>query len=321
MLAFNHGATYAHVARTMTHPAPLTETDAAAASKLRGRLLVLAAALLWSTSGLFAKATIFDDWPVAQRGVLLAFWRAAFAATVLAPTVRRPRFRRPLVPLLICFAGMNVAYLTAMVQTTAANAIWLQSTAPWWVFGFSVLWIGEPIVRRDLVPLAFGVLGVGTILFFEVQGEAVGGVIFGLASGVCYAGVVLMMRQLRAENPGWIVALSHGVTALVLLPWLLLAGIWPSPAQLAVLALFGTVQMAVPYMLLFRGLRSVTGVEATAIGLAEPVLMPLWVFLAWGEQPAPWTLVGAALILAGLLLRYGVLERRVLRLSEGRAEG
>lgn len=291
----------------MPHPAVPPET-VAAPSKLSGRLLVLAAALLWSTSGLFAKATIFDDWPVAQRGMLLAFWRAAFAAAVLAPTVRRPRFRGLLVPLVVCFAGMNIAYLTAMVQTTAANAIWLQSTAPWWVFGFSVLWIGEPIVRRDLVPLAFGVLGVGTILFFEVQGEAVAGVVYGLASGVCYAGVVLLMRQLREENPGWIVALSHAATALVLLPWLLAAGIWPSPAQLAVLALFGAVQMALPYMLLFRGLRSVTGVEATAIGLAEPVLMPIWVLLAWGEQPAAWTLVGAALILAGLVLRYVVLE-------------
>jgi drug/metabolite transporter (DMT)-like permease len=294
----------------MTHPAPPLKIVAKQPSKLAGRLLALGAALLWSTSGLFAKATIFDDWPVEQRGVLLAFWRAAFAAAVLAPVVRRPRFRRSLVPLVACFAGMNITYLTAMVLTTAANAIWLQSTAPWWVFGFSVLWIGEPIVRRDLVPLGFGVLGVGTILFFEVQAEAVGGVTCGLASGACYAGVVLLMRRLRDENPGWIVTLSHAATALVLLPWIVTIDVWPSPTQLAVLALFGTVQMAVPYMLMFRGLRAITGVEATGIGLAEPVLTPLWVLLVWGEQPAPWTLAGAALILAGLLLRYVVLEVR-----------
>jgi len=263
---------------------------------------------MWSTSGLFGKATIFEDWPVEQRGVLLAFWRAAFAAAVLAPTVRRPRFRRSLVPLVVCFAGMNVTYLTAMVQTTAANAIWLQNTAPWWVFGFSVLLLGEPIVRRDLVPLGFGVFGVGTILFFEVQGEAVGGVACGLAAGASYAGVILLMRRLRDENPGWIVALSHAITALVVLPWIVRIDIWPSPAQLGVLALFGVVQMAIPYVLLFRGLRTITGVEATAIGLVEPVLMPIWVLLIWGEQAAPWTLVGAALILAGLLLRYVVLE-------------
>lgn len=303
----------------MTQPTPPSEAvidpvvelmpEPTGPSKTAGRLLILGAALLWSTSGLFAKATIFDDWPVEQRGVLLAFWRAAFAAIVLLPVVRRPRFRPALVPLMVCFAGMNITYLTAMVLTTAANAIWLQSTAPWWVFGISVLCMGERVARRDLVPLGFGVLGVGTILFFEVQGEAIGGVACGLAAGVSYAGVVLLMRQLRDENPGWIVALSHASTALVLLPWVAYIDIWPSPKQLVVLALFGTVQMAIPYMLLFRGLRAITGVEATAIGLAEPVLVPVWVLLVWGERAAPWTVAGAALILTGLLLRYVVFGR------------
>ena len=69
----------------------------------------------------FAKATIFDDWPVADRGLLLAFWRATFAALVLIPGVRRPRWNGYLVPLGLCFTGMNIAFLTAMTRTTAAN--------------------------------------------------------------------------------------------------------------------------------------------------------------------------------------------------------
>jgi drug/metabolite transporter (DMT)-like permease len=60
---------------------------------LRGRLLVLVAAVLWSTSGLFAKATTFEIWPAADRGVILAFWRAAFAGVLLLPAVRRPSRR------------------------------------------------------------------------------------------------------------------------------------------------------------------------------------------------------------------------------------
>jgi len=281
-----------------------------ASSKPLGRLLVLAGALMWSTGGLFAKCPVFDvdDWPIDSRGALLAFWRALFAAVVLAPTVRRPRWRGCLVPLMLCFVGMNIAYLTAMVETTAANAIWLQNTAPWWLFLLSVFLFREPIVRRDLIPLCFGVLGVGTILVFEMQGQAQSGVLWGVGSGVCYAGVILLMRQLRAENPAWLVALSHAVTALVLLPWVIHLDRWPTLGQLAVLAAFGTFQMAIPYILVIRGLRSISSQEAIAIALVEPVLLPLWVFLVWGETPAPWTLAGASLILLGLVLRYVVWE-------------
>lgn len=283
-------------------------------------MAVLGAALLWSTSGLFAKSPMFVEWSLETRGPMLAFWRAVFATMVLVPTIRRPRWRGLLVPLAICFAGMNVTYLTAMTQTTAANAIWLQSTAPWWVFLLSALLFREPVERRDLIPLGFGVLGVGMILGFEFahsEGIARLGTILGLTSGVFYAGVVVFMRQLRDENAPWLVALNHAVAALVLLPWVLWLDSWPSPKQLAVLACFGVFQMALPYLLLIRGLRAISSVEAMGIGLIEPVLIPMWVYLVWGETPAIWTIQGGALILTGLALRYVLVE--LLTRGKGKA--
>jgi drug/metabolite transporter, DME family len=238
----------------------------------------------------------------------MAFWRAAIAALVLLPAVRQPRWRPGLVPLGIAFTLMSVTYLTAMSQTTAANAIWLQSTCPWWVFLFSVVLFREPVVRHDLIPLCFGVAGVGTILFFEVQGQARLGVACGLAAGISYAAVVVLMRQLRSENAFWLVALNHGVAALMLLPWVIQYSPHPTPLQFVALLGFGVIQMAIPYLLLIRGLRAISSQEAVAIGMAEPILIPIWALLIRGEVPAPWTLAGAALILLGLVLRYVVWE-------------
>src|SRR5690348_10431689 len=90
------------------------------------RLLVLAAATLWSTSGFFVKAPHLSGWP----GPAIAFWRAVFACVVLWPLVRRPEWSWRLIPAAICFAAMNFTYLTAMAKGSAANAIWLQCTAP-----------------------------------------------------------------------------------------------------------------------------------------------------------------------------------------------
>ena len=129
-----------------------------------------------------------------------------------------------------------------MTLTTAANAIWLQSTAPWWVFLMAVFILREPIVRRDLIPLVFGLLGVGLILGFEFSqgtGHGTTGVICGLASGFFYSSVLICMRSLRGENPVWLVALCHLVAAGCLLPWMLSRGTWPSVPQLVVLAAFG----------------------------------------------------------------------------------
>lgn len=287
---------------------PTPSTHSTTLDKLVARLSMLVAALMWSTSGLFAKAPIFDGWSESVQGPLFAFWRAAFAALVLIPTVRRPRWKGYLVPLVLCFAAMNITYLTAMTRTTAANAIWLQSTSPWWVFLLTVLVLRHPVARRDLIPLCFGVLGVGTIVFFEIRGQATLGLACGVAAGVAYACVVIFMRQLRRENPAWLVAACHTVSAIIVLPWIIHLGVWPSLGQLAVLAAFGAFQMAFPYLLLVRSLRSISPQEVVAIGLLEPVLMPLWVFLVGWETPDWWTLVGASLILIGLVARYIVFD-------------
>ena len=67
--------------------------------------------------------------------------------------------------------------------------------------------------------------------------------------------------------------------------------------------------MGLPYVLFARGLKSVPSHEASGIGLLEPVLLPVWVFLAWRHAadyspPQWWTLVGGGLILAGLIVRF-----------------
>ena len=286
-----------------------------ASDRLRGRLLVLAAAILWSTSGFFAKAPLFEEWPVDQRGVCLAFWRALFACLLLVPLVRRPRLTWGLLPMALMFAAMNYTYLTSMTHTTAANAIWLQNVAPVWVFLIGVFLFRETVHPGDWTLVLCGALGVGFILFFEASGEQLTGVLYGLASSVFFAGVVLSVRQLRNIDPAWLIALNLATTAVLLGPWALTNGILPSGKQFAYLSAFGMFQLGLPYLLFARGVRKISGHEASGIALLEPILVPVWVFLAWGnastyQPPRWWTYVGGGLILLGLLLRYNPLAPR-----------
>jgi DME family drug/metabolite transporter len=282
------------------------------ADLVSARLLVLGAAVLWSTSGFFVKAPYLAGWP----GPVIAFWRAAFACVVLWPLVRRPRWSWRLLPAAVTFVAMNYTYLTAMAKGSAANAIWLQCTAPVWVLLIGVFVFGERAVWRDWLLIAFAAAGVTVILYYESQGESLEAVGWGLASGVFFAGVVLSLRQMRDMESAWIVAINHLTTAIVLAP-LALAPLWgegehfPAGIQWPLLAGLGIVQMGLPYVLFARGLKHISGHEATGIGLLEPLLVPVWVYLAWGDRPAWWTLVGGGMILSGLVIKYVGAGRQV----------
>jgi drug/metabolite transporter (DMT)-like permease len=128
-------------------------------------------------------------------------------------------------------------------------------------------------------------------------------VVFGLLSGLSYAVVVLSLRRLKQFDSSWLISLNLLFTAAALAPAALQADHQPSGWQLAVLAAFGIIQLGVPYVLFARGMRSVSSFQASGIMLAEPLLVPVWVFLFRGDRPQPWTVAGAALIMTGLVLR------------------
>jgi DME family drug/metabolite transporter len=275
------------------------------ANKNRARLTIVVVAVMWSSAGFLAQAPVFKDWcDPFWRGTVQAFWRSLFAAAVLIPFVRRPRWDVRLIPMMLCFAAMTTLYLSAINLTTAANAIWLQATAPAWVFLVGVFWYREAAIARDWRLLLLCMLGIGMILAFEIVGDQLPGVSCGLLSGVTFAGIMLLLRRLREYDSGWLIALNHIATAIILLPLVIWQGEWPTAPQWPYLIALGVFQLGIPYLLFARSVRVVPSHEASCIALLEPVLVPVWVFLAWGYMPRWWTILGGSLILAGLLLRY-----------------
>lgn len=276
----------------------------------RGRMLIIAAAVLWSTSGLFAKAPWFEQWPEESRGVLLAFFRSLFACLILAPLVRRPEFRRQMIPMCIAFAVMVWSFMAAMVYGPAANAIWLQYLSPAWVLLGTIVWLKEAPTRADFQMFGFCLAGVSLMVWMELsQGGTLLATSLAILSGISFAIVVLSIRTMADVDSAWLITLNHGTTALLLLPW-----VWTSHRVIGVhayvaLAAFGVLQMSVPYIMFARGLRRVTGAEASMLTLIEPILVPVWVYLAWHHHPSYasprwWTYAGGGLILLGLLRRY-----------------
>jgi drug/metabolite transporter, DME family len=280
-------------------------------SPARARLLIVAAAVLWSLSGAF-KSVLTHPTPLGLHEpplapAQIAFYRVFFAGLVLLPTIRRVdlSFRPAMIGMVLTFAAMNALFMRALTLGTAANAIFLQYTAPLWVYLAGILWLGEQPDRRSTVAVAAGMLGVAVILAGGGTTERLDVIGLALGSGVAYAGVLLWLRMLRGESPRWLTVLNHLGSALVLFPDAARFGL-PTTGQLAWLFLFGAIQMGLPYWLMARGLQSVSPAEASMLSLLEPILNPLWAYLVSPaeELPGTATWIGGALILSGIAYRY-----------------
>lgn len=283
-----------------------------AADVTRSRALLLVAALLWSIGGLLAKSPAIVEIPLDARSSVLACYRTLFAAAVLAPFVswRRVRWHRGLIPAAIAYAAMNILYLSALTRTTAAAAIFLQYTAVAWsvVLGWFVL--RERPRRADWIALAFACSGIASIVYWETSVQHATGNLIGLCSGVAYAGVIVSLRGLRTEDPVWVLMLSNLATGLCLLPWVSGLPLELRPAQWGILAAFGIVQVAIPYLLFAIAVHQVAAHEAAMLTLIEAVLNPLWVWLFVGEKASAATWIGGGLILSGLIVQQQLRRAR-----------
>lgn len=276
------------------------------------RLLVVAAAALWSLNGAFVKllrepnATGLSEPPV--DSLLIALYRTLFAGIFLLPLVRPGdvSFRPFMLVMMATFAAMNALFISALGMGSSANAIILQYTAPFWLFLAGLLWLGERADRRGVFTLVLAMLGVAVIVIGAGQDTdetALDAAVIALGAGVTFAGVILCLRLLRDASSQWLTVLNHLAAALVLTPFLVLRP-HPTLVQTLFLVLFGVIQMGVPYYMVSRALKRISAQEVGTITLLEPLLNPVWAYLAVGEVPAAATFWGGGLIIAALAWRY-----------------
>lgn len=279
-------------------------------------MFVIAAAVLWSTGGLFIKWTSLS-------GLELSFGRSLLAAVTVAIITRHEGFGLNKVTALasVLYAAFVLLFVLATKETTAANAIFLQYTAPVYLLILEPLFYKEKFRRRDLIVVTLCVIGMSLFFVGKLRPQDVTGNLLALASGLCFACYFLLLRHSKARLVNRASSAIYGNLLLVLIA--APAGLRALPQMnrhdaLSVIYL-GVIQIGLAYTLftvaMARGVRSL---DAGIVGYVEPVLNPVWVFLVLGERPSQWALVGGAIIVIAVVChtlveaRYG---RRVVTAS------
>ena len=276
------------------------------------------AAVLFSTSGLLIKVISVAPLPLlGVRGAFAALTIALYMTRPFLPSAPRPastgprparartrlNFRLSLPQLggAISFVCAQAFFIIAVRETTAANAIFLQYTAPVFVAFFGIHYLREPVGKSDWLALA--AISVGLLCFFGdglTAGGAVGN-LFALLAGLTFAWFLLFMRKQKDSSTIETVLLGNILSALLGLPFLFDAA--PTAADWSAMIFLGIFQIGLPSILISLAIKRLTAVEAILIQTLEPILNPLWVLLFIGEMPSPLALLGGAIVVGAVSLR------------------
>jgi drug/metabolite transporter (DMT)-like permease len=231
--------------------------------------------------------------------------RALFAAATVALLTRREGFRlnRVTVVASVLYALLLYLFVRATMLTTAANAIFLQYTAPIYILLLEPLCYDERYRWQDFLVVAFCLGGMALFFVGQLNPNEVQGNLTALGSGLCFALFYLLLRHPRARRVNRASSVIYGnlLLAAATLPAFVAGAGHLTPQNLAVVAYLGVVQIGCAYALLTLGIaRGVKSLDAGIIGYIEPVLNPVWVFLFLGERPSRWALAGGAVIITAV---------------------
>ncbi|MDR3221763.1 MAG: DMT family transporter [Candidatus Accumulibacter sp.] len=299
----------------------------------RAVLLMILITLMWSIAGVVTRH--LD----AARGFEITFWRSLFTAMALTTALgvmRGPAFLRDLAsagwPVWVsslCWATMFTAFMIALTLTTVANVLIVLAAGPLITALFARVFLHHRLPARTWAAIALGGVGIAWMFGQEAaSGASLAGSLVALfvpcASAVNYT-LLQSIAHARADggkrSPDMLPAILVGALLSAGLTLPLAGPPQASPHDIALLALLGVVQLAIPCLLLVRVSRELPAAEMALLGLLEILFGVLWVWLGAGEQPSPVTLTGGGLVIAALILNEALaLRQKRLTLAAGRSD-
>jgi drug/metabolite transporter (DMT)-like permease len=272
----------------------------------KGILFTILAAVVWSTGGLFVKLITLDAFTI-------LFYRSFFTAIFFLVVLGKKtlKINKNTLITAIFYAPLMLCFVVSTKMTTAANAIFIQST------GVAYVLILEPLIRKtkllkiDIATVVFSFIGM--MLFFieglEMKTNVIG-LFIALLSGLASAGMMISQKTNSYEYvPGGIL-LGNLLVVIITLPWFIKNPIPPSN-QLLMLMFLGFVQLGVGFLLFAMGQKYISAIDSALISLLEPILNPVWVMIGYGEIPTLLPVIGGFIILSSLVFRLWWMKHKM----------
>ncbi|HEX2166353.1 MAG TPA: DMT family transporter [Longimicrobiales bacterium] len=287
-----------------------------------GAALVLGAASLWATFGIFAKFLYqagLEPLEVASARAAVGFAGVLLVASL--QTLRRGTARAGVrVPLrsipffaaygILGFALFGLLFLGGLERTTVSIAVALLYTAPAFVVLISAVLWRERFDRIRALSLLLVLAGV--LLVTGAAGSVLSGAVplsstallFGLGSGLGYA-LYTLFSKVATERYGPLASLFWSFAFAALSLWIVASPITPfmrAPDQALLLIGLGLVPTLLPYALYMAALRHLRASTAAMLASIEPAIAALLAALLLGERMDALQFAGMVLVVSAAVL-------------------
>jgi drug/metabolite transporter (DMT)-like permease len=268
-----------------------------------GIMLVVAAAIAWSTAPLFTRLLHYDSWTI-------LFWRGLFGGGFIAAFLIVTQGRSGLRDLTgmrasgWLVAGLStvgmVAFIPALQLTSVANVAIIIAAQPFAAAALAWIWFRETARLRTLLAALVTLGGMAIIVSGATGAADVRGIGLACLMMAAIAAMTVAMRKHRETSMVAAAAMSNFLGSLLSIPFaqnIVSVG----PIDLVVLAMFGLLQVGLGLTLFALGSRLLPSGQASLIATLETPLMPFWVWLAFAEVPAFRALAGGALVMGAVV--------------------
>jgi drug/metabolite transporter (DMT)-like permease len=272
---------------------------------VRGAWLVFGSATAWSFGGTIARfLSVTDSWTV-------VFWRSVFASTFLLAFMLWQHGRQGTVRLFLamgragagvalCFALASTCFVVALAYTTVANVLLLQAGVPLIAALMGFLLFRERVPRATWIAIAAVISGVA-VMVSESLGGNVSPMGDGLALLIALAFATATVITRRHAHVAMMPAVCLGTLIAACVSSTQVSQFAVGPVDGALLFAFGALNLGLGLALFATGARLLPSAIAALIGIAEPVLGPVWVWLIHHEVPSQRTVLGGAIVFFALL--------------------
>lgn len=285
----------------------------------KGYLLVVLAATLWATLGIFYTVLTLN---YHFSRVSIVFWRALIAAGLLFIVL--VAFRRPHLQIsrrdwrvflaLGCFgiAFFYIVYIYAISLSGMGVAAVLLYTAPIWVTIYGIIALNERLDAQKAITLLLatgGIILVGQIYNIQALWMSLPGLLAGLGAGIGYATFIILnkLATQRQYSPWAINAYSFGIGAILL-------GLMQTPAEQKLilttsdawlwLIALGTIPTLGGGIAFISGLRFLPASNASIVATLEPVIASILGWVLFNEKIDIVQLIGGGLIIFAVVILH-----------------
>ncbi|HEX4235789.1 MAG TPA: DMT family transporter [Caldimonas sp.] len=283
---------------------------------------MIVATLLWSMAGVVTRHL------ESANGVEATFWRSFFNAVALLFLLARLRGSRALAKTLLsgdrtlwlsglCWAAMFTAFMVAITMTTVANVLVTMAIAPLVTALFARFALGHRLPLRTWAAIVVAGMGIAWMYAHElaaVEGRHVAGTMIALAVPLAAALNWTAIQRSRSGSADLLAAVLIGATLSALLTFGAALPMRATAHDLALLAVLGVFQLAVPCLIAVAAARVLAAAEAALLSLLEVVFGVCWTWLGAAEAPSRYVLVGGALVIGALVANESIAlqQRRVV---------